>query len=62
MVLSGAFGIIVWVWQVINEIDAWVLWAIGAALYTPSIILMVSVKVFGKQAYRSCLRKKGRDR
>ena len=57
LVLGGAIGIIIGVWQVINEIDTWILWAIGAALYVPSTILLISVKKRAKRTYYSYLSK-----
>ena len=53
LVLGGIIGLIVGVWQFVNDVDAWVLWTIAAALYVPSIVCLVALKRRAKQTYLS---------
>ena len=50
-VLGGIIVLIVMIWQVINDIDTWVLWVIDAALYFPAIIGVLILKSFTKRLY-----------
>lgn len=50
-VLGGIIVLIVVIWQVINDIDTWVLWVIDAALYFPAIIGVLILKSFTKRLY-----------
>lgn len=57
LVLLGIVGINVSVWQFVNDIDAWILWAINVGLYVPSIIWLIVLKSFARRAYLSCFTK-----
>ena len=51
LILGGIIVLIVMIWQVINDIDTWVLWVIDAALYFPAIIGVLILKSFTKRLY-----------
>ena len=53
LVLGGIVGLIVAVWQFVNDVDPWVLWAIAAALYVPSVICLILLKSYAKRVYLS---------
>lgn len=54
----GIIGLIIGVWQFINDVDAWVLWLIDAVLYIPCIILRIIFKLHTKKVYNSFAEKK----
>lgn len=58
LVLGGIFGLIIWVWQFVNDVDAWVLWAIDAALYIPSTLCTILVKIYANRTYLAYINKR----
>ena len=51
LILGGIIVLIVIIWQVINDIDTWVLWVIDVVLYLPSIIGVLVLKMYAKRLY-----------
>ena len=54
LVLVGIIGLNVGVWQFVNDINVWILWAINVVLYVPSIICLFVLKSFARRTYLSC--------
>ena len=51
LILGGIIVLIIMLWQIVNDIDTWVLWVIDAALYFPPIIGVLILKFFTKRLY-----------
>ena len=51
LILGGIIVLIIMLWQVVNDIDTWVLWVIDVALYLPPLIGVVLLKLHTKRLY-----------
>jgi hypothetical protein len=51
LIEGGIFGLIVGVWQFVNDVDDWVLWAIAAPLYISAIAWLVFSKLWARKEY-----------
>ena len=61
IVLLGIVGLIIGVWQFVNDVDAWVLWSIDGALYLPSIIWLIVFRKYVKKVYFAFLEKTNKE-
>ena len=59
LIEGGIFGLIVGVWQFVNDVDAWVLWAIATPLYFSAIAWLVFSKLWARKEYLGRVQKYG---